>query len=179
MRFEVEVGGRRRLIEARRAGADWQVTLDGRTLRIGLTRIGDRWSLLVGPDDDPTATARRSYDVAVEEGSDRRRDRGERIVHVNGAAVRVLLAEGRGAGRRGELGGGAAGAMRVVAPMPGRIVKVLAGTGDAVAAGQGLVIVEAMKMENELRAPRAGTVTEVRVAGGASVEAGAVLVVIE
>ena len=63
--------------------------------------------------------------------------------------------------------------------MPGRIVKVLVKAGDAVAASQGLVVVEAMKMENELRSPRAGTVTEVRVTEGALVEANAVLIVIE
>jgi biotin carboxyl carrier protein len=63
--------------------------------------------------------------------------------------------------------------------MPGRIVKVLVTAGDAVAARQGLVVVEAMKMENELRAPRPGTVTDVRVREGMSVDANAVLVVIE
>jgi len=63
--------------------------------------------------------------------------------------------------------------------MPGRVVKVLVARGDLVAAHQGLVVVEAMKMENELRAPRAGTVTEVRVREGEPVEAHAVLMVIE
>jgi biotin carboxyl carrier protein len=63
--------------------------------------------------------------------------------------------------------------------MPGRIVKVLVREGDTVAAQQGLVVVEAMKMENELRAPRAGQVTAVNVVEGMSVEGGAVLVVME
>jgi biotin carboxyl carrier protein len=62
--------------------------------------------------------------------------------------------------------------------MPGRIVRVLVQPGEAVRAGQGLIVVEAMKMENELRAPRAGTVAEIRVREGASVEADAVLVVL-
>jgi biotin carboxyl carrier protein len=62
--------------------------------------------------------------------------------------------------------------------MPGRVVRVLVGPGDEVAARQGVVVVEAMKMENELRAPRAGRVKEIAVAAGASVEAGRVLVVI-
>jgi len=66
----------------------------------------------------------------------------------------------------------------IVAPMPGRVVKVLVAPGDAVVARQGLVVVEAMKMENELRAPRAGTVADVRVREGAPVEANVVLVVI-
>ena len=63
--------------------------------------------------------------------------------------------------------------------MPGRIVRVLAAAGDDVAARQPVVVVEAMKMENELRAPRAGKVKEIPVAPGMSVEAGRVLAVIE
>jgi biotin carboxyl carrier protein len=62
--------------------------------------------------------------------------------------------------------------------MPGRIVKVLVRPGDRVEAGQGLVVVEAMKMENELRAQKPGTVTEVLVAEGSLVEARALLVVV-
>ena len=68
---------------------------------------------------------------------------------------------------------------RCVAPMPGRVVRVLVSPGDAVAARQGVVVVEAMKMENELRSPKAGTVRDVSVTPGTSVEAGRVLVVIE
>jgi biotin carboxyl carrier protein len=64
----------------------------------------------------------------------------------------------------------------VKAPMPGRVVKVLVAPGDAVAAGQGLVVLEAMKMENEVRARAEGTVAEVHVAAGAAVEGGAKLV---
>jgi biotin carboxyl carrier protein len=67
----------------------------------------------------------------------------------------------------------------VVAPMPGRIVKVLVKAGDRVAGGQGLVVVEAMKMENELRATGNGTVASVQVTEGMSVEANTVLVVVE
>ena len=63
--------------------------------------------------------------------------------------------------------------------MPGRIVKVLVKAGETVAAHQGLVVVEAMKMENELRAPHAGRVTAVKVVDGTSVEAHAVLVTLE
>jgi biotin carboxyl carrier protein len=62
--------------------------------------------------------------------------------------------------------------------MPGRVVRVLAAAGTEVAAGQGLVVVEAMKMENELRAPHAGRVAELTVREGQAVEAGATLAVI-
>ena len=63
--------------------------------------------------------------------------------------------------------------------MPGRVVRVLVAKGDEVAARQAVVVVEAMKMENELRAARAGRVKDVLVAAGSLVEAGRVLVVIE
>jgi biotin carboxyl carrier protein len=62
--------------------------------------------------------------------------------------------------------------------MPGRVVKILVKVGDLLAAGQAAVVVEAMKMENELRAPRGGVVKELRCAEGAAVEAGQDLVVI-
>ena len=63
--------------------------------------------------------------------------------------------------------------------MPGKVVRVLVAPGDAVEAGQGLVVVEAMKMENELRAAKAGRVVSVSVTEGQSVDAGAVLAVVE
>ena len=62
--------------------------------------------------------------------------------------------------------------------MPGRVVRVLVAVGDRVVARQGVVVVEAMKMENELRTPRDGTVKEISVAPGAAVDSGAVLLVI-
>ena len=63
-------------------------------------------------------------------------------------------------------------------PIPGRLIKLLVKVGDAVTAGQTMVVLEAMKMENELGAPRAGRVAELRCAEGAAVEAGQDLVVV-
>ena len=71
------------------------------------------------------------------------------------------------------------GRQTIVAPMPGRVVRVLVSIGDRVLAGQPIVVVEAMKMENELRSPKDGLVREVNVQAGGAVEARAVLVVIE
>lgn len=70
------------------------------------------------------------------------------------------------------------GRQTVTTPMPGRVVRVLVAPGDQVVARQALVVVEAMKMENELRSPKDGIVTEINVVAGAAVEAGAVLIVI-
>jgi biotin carboxyl carrier protein len=74
---------------------------------------------------------------------------------------------------------GAIGAASVKAPMPGRVVRVLVAVGDLVTAKQAVVVVEAMKMENELRTPREGVVKEVLVEPGAAVETGAVLIVVD
>jgi len=82
------------------------------------------------------------------------------------------------AGRRGK-GSGAAGPRPVKSPMPGRVVRVLVAVGDEVAEHQGVVVIEAMKMQNELKAPKAGRVASIAVTIGNAVGAGEVLEVIE
>ena len=166
MTFDLESGGATRHLESR-GGQLW---LDGRSVQVNAVKVGHAWSMLLG---------RRSYEVAVVN-----RGLGELIVHVNGRAVAVrggLQRFGATQARTKDARDGVAsrGAQRVVAPMPGRITRVLVKAGDSVAARQALVVVEAMKMENELRSPRAGTVTEVRAVEGALVDANAVLIVIE
>ena len=80
---------------------------------------------------------------------------------------------------RGHAGHGADGVQTVCAPMPGKVVRVLVAPGDTVEAGQGLVVVEAMKMQNEMKAARAGRVLTVATKEGATVAAGEILVTIE
>ena len=102
---------------------------------------------------------------------------GELLVGLEGRTISVTVN-----GRRrphAEAGAHGHGQVSIAAPMPGRVVRVLVETGEEVAARQGVVVVEAMKMENELRAPRAGRVKEVSVTAGMSVEAGRILAVIE
>jgi len=101
---------------------------------------------------------------------------GDGEAFVAGHAVPIALANRRRRARA--ILGAGNGDQRIVAPMPGKVVKVLVELGAVVEPRQGLVVVEAMKMENELTAPRAGTVTEVAVIEGTSVEAGRLLVVI-
>jgi biotin carboxyl carrier protein len=163
VRFELETGGRTRHVESR-SGQMW---LDGRQIDVDAVRAGRAWSLLLG---------RRSFEVSLVE-----RGPGELVVHVNGRAIAVRGGLQRFGARQatGARGATSSGSQRVVAPMPGRIARVLVKPGDSVAVRQGLVVVEAMKMENELRSPRTGIVTEVRAVEGALVEANAVLIVIE
>jgi biotin carboxyl carrier protein len=105
--------------------------------------------------------------------------RGELLVDLDGRTVAVAV-DGRRRGAKGADGSGhAPGEQPVTAPMPGRVVRVLVGPGDEVTARQGVVVVEAMKMENELRSPKAGRIKNVTVTPGMSVEAGRVLLVVE
>jgi biotin carboxyl carrier protein len=172
--FDVEVAARARTVRVTRPGGRCQVEVDARRHLVDAVRLASGgWSLLVGPAEAGHGGG-RSYEVGVVE-----RAAGELTVYVNGRAIPAtvggLLRRRRGA-PAGEAG---RGPQTVAAPMPGRVVKVFVKAGDTVAARQGLVVVEAMKMENELRASRAGTVREVRVAEGAPVEANAVLVVLD
>jgi biotin carboxyl carrier protein len=74
---------------------------------------------------------------------------------------------------------GTEGVQEINSSMPGKIVKILASEGDEVQQGQGLIVVEAMKMENEIKSPKAGVVKKVGVKEGEAVEAGALLVIVE
>lgn len=174
MQYDVTIGGRTRRVLVQRAGARWRVTLDGAVHLVDAAPVGAAGlSLLIGADDGATPVRGVRAVVAA------RPTAGDVDVHVNGQAVAATV---RPAGARRSRGGGAdgaAGPQRVVAPMPGKVVRVLVAAGDAVAARQGLVVVEAMKMENELRAARAGRVATVAVAEGQSVDAGALLAVVE
>lgn len=115
----------------------------------------------------------RHYDVRIHE-----RGNGRFDVAVNGAAYPVSVTDPR----RWSPGRGASdtsGPRKVTASMPGKVVKLLVREGDVVEAAQGLVIVEAMKMQNAMKSPKAGRVSAVEVAEGGSVAAGQTLVVIE
>lgn len=160
MIFDATVGGRTLRVEVRGGDGRYTVVLDGTPIRVE-TAGRPFASLLVDGE---------SHEVGVE-----RRPEGH-VVHLAGDAVSVSLREAaRGASPAPPRGDGPA---RVTAPMPGRVVRVLEGPGRDVAAGQGLVVIEAMKMENELKSPRAGRVREVAVREGQAVEAGALLAVV-
>ncbi len=174
MTVTIESGGRRRRVDVRRGpGEDrWLVAVDGLERAVRVAAGPEGWSLLLG-----AAGSERydSHEVRIE-----RRGHGELDVHLRGSVVVVSIDDerrGRAAVRRP--GVAVDGVVTVTAPMPGRIVKVLVQPGQAVEASQGLIVVEAMKMENELRAPAAGIVREVRATPGASVEARAVLVIVD
>jgi biotin carboxyl carrier protein len=160
--FDAIVDGRTLRVEVRARGESFQVLVDGRSLEVDAAFDGERFASLL--------VEGRSHAVALE-----RQDGGYRV-HLREGPVHVSLQEARGGVR--PLERRASGPARLVSPMPGRVVRVLVAAGADVEAGQGLVVVEAMKMENELRAPRGGRLSEVVVREGQAVEAGALLAVI-
>ena len=173
MIFEVDVNGRTRRVSIERVSSAgvYRVTVDGRSHRMNVRRAGEfSLSLLI---DRTAAPASREFLVVPDATS------GDVLVTFDGRIVRAAL-NGR-SGRRAAAEGGRhqEGEQHVVAPMPGRVMRVLVKPGDEVTARQGLIVIEAMKMENELRSPKPGRVKAVQVAAGASVEAGRVLIVVE
>ena len=121
----------------------------------------------------------RTYEVEVEAGKAMLLDEYEAIAPAPVAAAPVATTSAAPAAAPATAAPAVTGAGEAVnAPMPGNILKVNVKTGDAVKAGQVLVVLEAMKMENEIMAPKSGTVTQVVTSKGASVSTGDALVVI-
>ncbi|HET9314225.1 MAG TPA: biotin/lipoyl-containing protein [Vicinamibacteria bacterium] len=164
MILEATLGARTVRVEVRGEAGRYLVTLDGQPMEVDFQATGrDFASLIVdgrsyeaglaGIQDGYTvALAGGMFDVELKEAA-----RG------NGTPVRAR----------------AAGPVGLKAPMPGKVVRVLVQVGQPVEAGEGLLVMEAMKMENELKAPRAGRVREVHVGERQAVETGALLLVLE
>jgi biotin carboxyl carrier protein len=172
MTFEVEVNGRSRSVAVERVGAGrYRVTIEGRTHHVAAARTGEYGVMLLDTAAETVAIPR---EVFLTPGA----GTGQLLATTDGRTASVVV-NGRRSRRAGDTTVNAAGEQRIVAPMPGRVVRVLVSTGDEVEARQPLVVVEAMKMENELRAAGRGRVRDVSVVPGTSVEAGRVLVVIE
>ena len=171
MTFEIDLNGRTRSLSIeRKADGRFRVLLDGTPHDLDAARVGVYGlSLLLDGHEGV------SEEVQVAPGG----TQGELLVTLAGRTVAATV-NGRRTRRAGaDAAGGAHGEQAVIAPMPGRVVRVLVSPGDEVAARQGVVVVEAMKMENELRSPKAGRIREVNVTPGTSVEAGRVLLVVE
>ena len=201
MHYEIEVNGRLRQVAVHRVDGRFVVAIDGREWTIDAARVdGHTWSLLIdgaspdvgptfrsgdtpelrtpelklGPTSDSTGSGTRSYEVTLAPDS----ASGGLTVRVGGTPLAVTVNGRRRWGRKDEGAKTGSGPERLVAPMPGKIVRVLVKTGEAVRSRQPLIVIEAMKMENELRSGGDGTVAEIHVRDGQSVDAGALLAVI-
>jgi biotin carboxyl carrier protein len=135
----------------------------GEPLRLDALQVAPgRWSVIVDG---------RSYEARLS------RDGNTWRVRLGGRDHEFRLADPARAALRARAGG-AHGPGRITAPMPGRVLRLLVQPGQKVSQGEGVVVVEAMKMENELAAPRDGVISEVLVKEGQAVEGGAALVVV-
>lgn len=162
MKYTVQAGGSEFQIEIDRQG---ELRVDGEVVAADLQSSSDPtlYSLLLG---------HRSHELRMESGN------GLCRVLVEGQTYEVKILDERERRLSGVRAPGAerTGEVAVKSPMPGIVLDVAVKEGDAVAAGDTLVVVESMKMHNELKAPRAGTVHAVRVARGTKVAQNAILV---
>lgn len=167
MKLQAEIGDNKHEIEIRRDGHSVKASIDGRLYDLDVSepetsvflfKHGGKVSeVFVSPQAEPS----EPYSV-----------------HVGGYTIDVKLIDPkrlRGSGSSREQGGGAA---EVRTAMPGKIVRILLEAGAEVAKGDGVLVVEAMKMQNEIKAPKAGTVKEIKVQEGSTVAAGDVLAII-
>jgi acetyl/propionyl-CoA carboxylase alpha subunit len=114
-----------------------------------------------------------SYRCILDEGPT------ERAVLLDGKRFVYALDDPRSLRSRRGAAADAGGPRPIKAPMPGRVVRILASAGDTVDAQQGILVIEAMKMQNEMKSPKEGTVVRIAVAVGDTVQAGQVLAIIE
>jgi biotin carboxyl carrier protein len=172
MNFDIEINGRQHAVKVERVGSRFRIESGGRVDVVDVARVDLTTMSMILEGDRNT-----SHEVSVLDG----REPGDLDVHLRAGLVRTRIATAGERGRRPSDAGlaGPGGPQRLTAPMPGKIVKVLVKPGDEVSARQGLVVIEAMKMENELRATRAGHVKDLHVAEGDLVDAGRLLAVIE
>jgi biotin carboxyl carrier protein len=171
MTFDIEVNGQSRtvVVEAVK-GERYRVVVEGKPHEIDVSRAGTYGLSLLFAGDSGL-----SREVQVTPSG----AQGELLVRLDGRTAIVRVDRRRAGGGAADAGSHAGGAGVITAPMPGRVVRVLVAPGDQVSRRQPVIVVEAMKMENELRSPRDGHVTGVAVSPGESVEAGRTLVVIE
>lgn len=166
MNLQLEINGRLRRIELKPVAADgYEATLDGKSLSVG--------AHLPRPDVLSLIVDGRAYRCMLEDAG------GELAVHINGERFVFQVNDPRSLKSRRSHAAGADGPRAIKAPMPGRVLRVLAEVGERVAEHQGIVVIEAMKMQNELKSPKAGKVAEIRVKPGGTVGVGEVLAVIE
>jgi len=169
MRFEVKLTGpsgkKVRIVEFERDAERWEISLDGKVVNADAVEIdsntlsllldGQSYEVRITPSPDGALKLQTGLQEFTAEVVDPRAWRGR----THGA----LEVEGR---------------QHVAAPMPGKVVRLLVQAGDKVEAGQGILVVEAMKMQNEIRSPKAGTIERLHVKEGQPVNAGEVLCIV-
>jgi biotin carboxyl carrier protein len=169
MKFEIQLTGpsgkKLRSVELERHAERWKITLDGQPV--------DADAVEIDPNMLSLLLEGQSYEVRITHSPDGvlKLQTGLQEFTAEVADPRVWRGRRHGAFE-------AEGRQQVIAPMPGKVVRVLVQAGDKVEAGQGLLVVEAMKMQNEIRSPKVGIVERLHVKEGQPVNAGEVLCVV-
>jgi biotin carboxyl carrier protein len=164
MTYDVNIDGRNYRLELTRVDGGWECSLDGRRVEIdAILARRDVLSIIVGG---------KAYEI--------KRERTATDVHLWVGSIRhaVELRDPRSLRSRAGTDDGK-GPRKLLAPMPGKVVRVLVNVDAEVEAGQGVVVVEAMKMQNEIKSPKKGVVRKMIATAGANVNAGDVLAVVE
>jgi biotin carboxyl carrier protein len=165
MTYDVIIDGERYRLELKRRDKGWECRLNGVELNLD--------AVPVRPDVLSVLVDGRAYEVRREHvGADLQ-------LYVGAARYTAELYDPRSFRGRKDGIRSDTGARKLLAPMPGKVVRILAGEQTAVQIGQGVVVVEAMKMQNEIKSPKNGTVKKLTVAEGAAVNAGDVLAIVE
>ena len=163
----------------------YEVTLAEKVYRVELTQAGERWNCKLDGSELPVDVVYgqngvlslllggKSYEVKQEMVGT------ETNIVVGNERFIASVRDPRSFQSRSRAGASEQGVMKIKAPMPGKVVRVLAGVGTPVEAGQSVLVIEAMKMQNELKAPKTGVVKKINVAEGAAVDAGQALAEVE
>ena len=164
MTYHITIDRKNYRLDLNRADGRWSYRLDGREVEVDAVLVrADVLSLRIG---------NQAYEVKCE------RVAGEMHVWVGSACFTAEVRDPRSLRGRSRQADDH-GPRKLTAPMPGKIVCVLVMQGDEVEAGSGVLVMEAMKMQNEIKSPKKGTIQEILVSEGAAVNAGDVLAIVE
>ncbi len=163
---------------------NYDITIDGKHYRLDLNRADGRWSCRVdGREVEVDAVLARPDVLSLRIGNRACEVKCKRVAgetHLWVGSVRFTSEVRDPRSLRGRARAvDTQGPKKLTAPMPGKIVRVLVSQGDAVEAGAGVLVVEAMKMQNEIKSPKKGTIQKILVGEGAAVNPGDVLAIVE
>jgi len=162
----------------------YDVTIDGKSYRLDLSRTEGRWFCrLEGRELEVDAILARPDVLSLRIGNMAFEVKSERVANdlhlwVGSTRFAAEVRDPRSLRGRRRVGD-EQGPKKIVAPMPGKVVRLLVGEGEEVESGAGIAVVEAMKMQNEIKSPKKGTVQKILVLEGAAVNAGDVLAIVE
>lgn len=162
----------------------YDVSIDGKNYRLDLNRVNQRWSCrLDGKEMEVDAVLARPDVLSLRIGNSAYEVKSERIagdlhLWVGSKGFAVELRDPRSLRSRGHAADDQ-GPRKITAPMPGKVVRLLVSEGDEVESGRGIAVVEAMKMQNEIKSPKKGIVAKILVGEGAPVNAGDVLAIVQ